>query len=97
MTCSNGYFISPWRNALAERLTLAPDRAPSPPSPPQASPSTTPLTSTTAPSSHELEPGTHQRLGDLVLAAQAEYPQTGAFPELLTIYHLFGDPALTVR
>ena len=22
---------------------------------------------------------------------------TGAFPELLSIYHLFGDPALTLR
>ena len=51
MTCSNGYFLSPFNNSLAESLVLADQRAPSPPSPPPASPSTTPPTSTTAPSS----------------------------------------------
>jgi hypothetical protein len=40
---------------------------------------------------------TRQRFGDLLLAAQARYLQTGAFPELLSLYHLFGDPALRVR
>ena len=37
------------------------------------------------------------RLGDAVLAAQKSYLATGAFPELLRIYHLFGDPALRLR
>jgi len=32
-------------------------------------------------------------LGDAVLAAQEAYAESGAFPELLGIYHLFGDPA----
>jgi ABC-type uncharacterized transport system fused permease/ATPase subunit len=36
-------------------------------------------------------------LGDAVLAAQAAYADSGAFPELLAIYHLFGEPAITVR
>ena len=31
------------------------------------------------------------------MAAQAAYSQTGAMPELLSIYHLLGDPALTLR
>ncbi len=30
------------------------------------------------------------------MAAQAAYAATGSFPELLTIYHLFGDPAMTL-
>ena len=34
----------------------------------------------------------HERLGDAVLAAQVAYAETGAFPELLSIYHLLGDP-----
>jgi hypothetical protein len=37
------------------------------------------------------------RLGDALLAAQGAYAETGAFPELLSIYHLFGDPALRLR
>jgi hypothetical protein len=31
------------------------------------------------------------------VAAQAAYADTGAFPELLAIYHLLGDPALRIR
>ena len=44
-----------------------------------------------------LTSGEHLRLGDAVLAAQEDYAETGAFPELLAIYHLFGDPALLMR
>jgi hypothetical protein len=40
--------------------------------------------------------GRHRRLGDAVMAAQAAYAASGAFPELLSIYHLLGDPALTL-
>jgi hypothetical protein len=32
-----------------------------------------------------------------VLAAQERYAETGSFPELLSIYHLLGDPALRLR
>ena len=45
----------------------------------------------------ELARGGHERLGDLLLAAQRDYAETGAFPELLALYHLFGDPALRIR
>ena len=97
MTCSNGYFTSPWGNAIAERLTLAPNRG--------AIAAFSPSGLSLDDAAHlyhraivqELEQGNHQRLGDLLLAAQAQYLQTGAFPELLTLYHLFGDPALKVR
>jgi hypothetical protein len=36
-------------------------------------------------------------LGDAVLAAQEAYADSGAFPELLGIYHSFGDPAMELR
>jgi len=45
----------------------------------------------------ELLSGRHPRLGDAVLAAQSAYASSGAFPELLRIYHLLGDPATTIR
>ena len=45
----------------------------------------------------EIESGGHARLGDAILAAQARYADSGALPELLSIYQLFGDPALKIR
>jgi hypothetical protein len=33
----------------------------------------------------------------LCLAAREVYAAIGAFPELLSIYHLFGDPALRIK
>ncbi len=39
----------------------------------------------------------HGRLGDAILAAQSIYAHTGSFPELITVYHLLGDPALRFR
>jgi hypothetical protein len=44
----------------------------------------------------ELVNGEHTRLGDAVLAAQAAYADSGALPEMIAIYHLFGDPAMTI-
>jgi Peptidase family C25 len=45
----------------------------------------------------EIVSGRHERLGDAVLAAQSIYADSGAFPELLSIYDLLGDPALRIR
>jgi hypothetical protein len=45
----------------------------------------------------EIESGRHLRLGDAILAAQSAYADSGERPELLSIYHLFGDPALKIR
>ena len=42
----------------------------------------------------EWEAATRRPDRDAVLAAQEAYATTGAFPDLLRIYHLFGDPAL---
>jgi hypothetical protein len=38
----------------------------------------------------------HSRLGDAVLEAQSGY-ESDSYPELLTMYHLLGDPALRIR
>jgi hypothetical protein len=45
----------------------------------------------------ELVSGTHERLGDAILAAQRTYAETGLMPELLTVYQLLGDPATRIR
>jgi Peptidase family C25 len=45
----------------------------------------------------ELVSGEHERLGDAVLAAQRTYAETGLMPELLSVYHLFGDPAMRLQ
>jgi hypothetical protein len=45
----------------------------------------------------EVVSGWHARLGDALLAAQAAYAASGELPELLSAYHLFGDPAQTIR
>jgi hypothetical protein len=45
----------------------------------------------------ELVSARHARLGDAMLAAQGAYADSGQFPELLSLYHLFGDPALRLR
>ncbi len=97
MTCSNGYFLSPYSNSLSERLALTSGKG----AIAVFSPSGLSLNDAAhvyhRALARELEGGGHERLGDLVLAAQAAYAQTGAFPELLAIYHLFGDPGLRVR
>ena len=36
------------------------------------------------------------RVGDIVVAAQQAYALTGQMPELMAVYHLFGDPAMKV-
>jgi hypothetical protein len=97
MTCSNGYFISPWLNGIAERFVLEGGKG--------AIAAFSPSGLSLDEAAHlyhralvqELESGRHERLGDLVLAAQKDYADTGAFPELLGIYHLFADPALDIR
>lgn len=97
MTCSNGYFLSPGLNALSERLVLAGDKG--------AIGAFSPSGLSLDDAAHlyhralvqQLQGGRHERIGDLVLQAQKDYADTGAFPELLALYHLFADPALRVR
>jgi hypothetical protein len=97
MTCSNGYFLSPFNNSLAERLVLAPDRGAIAAFSPSGLSLDEPAHLYHRAVVSELETGNHQRLGDLILAAQADYATTGAFPELLQIYDLLGDPGTKIR
>jgi hypothetical protein len=45
----------------------------------------------------EMASGTHERLGDAILAAQKAYAQSGLMPELLAVYQLLGDPGMKLR
>jgi hypothetical protein len=97
MTCLNGYFHFPYFNALAEEVLKAEGKG----SVAAFSPSGLSLND----SAHvfhrllleELLRGGHARLGDAILEAQSAYAQEGALPEMLAIYHLFGDPAMRLR
>jgi hypothetical protein len=97
MNCLNGYFHFPFFDALAEALLKAEDKG----AIAAFSPSGLSLNSA-ARVFHKamLEAilnGGHERLGDAVLDAQSAYLQSGALPEMLAIYHLFGDPAMKLR
>ena len=97
MNCLNGYFVAPSFDALGEALMKADGRG--------AIASFSPSGLSLDGPAHvlhralmaELTRGSHERLGDAVLAAQKSYAEAGAMPELLSIYHLFGDPALRLR
>ena len=97
MNCLNGYFHFPYFDSLAEALVKAEGRGAI------AAFSPTGL-SLDAPAHRfhgflldEVLRGGHTRLGDAVLRAQERFADSGAIPELLSIYHLFGDPALALR
>jgi hypothetical protein len=97
MNCLNGYFHFPFFDSLAEKLLVAPGRG----AIAVFSPSGL-SRNDAAHRFHELlldavYNAPHERLGDAILAAQSAYAETGAFPELLSVYHLFGDPALRLR
>jgi hypothetical protein len=97
MNCLNGYFHFPYGNSLAEELVEAEGKG--------AIAAFSPTGLSLDGPAHlfhqaivsEVLSGRHRRLGDAVLAAQARYAASGAFPELLSIYHLLGDPALELR
>jgi peptidase C25-like protein len=97
MDCLNGYFHFPFLNALAEELLKAPDKGAIASFAPSGLSLHDPADVFHQALLRELTSGQHERLGDAVFAAQVDYAQTGAFPELLSIYHLLGDPALRIR
>ena len=97
MNCLNGYFHFPYFNSLAEALVQAKDKGAIAAFSPSGLSLNGPAHLHHKALLQELFSGNHERLGDAVLAAQESYAATGAFPELLSIYHLLGDPALTLR
>jgi hypothetical protein len=97
LNCLNGYFHFPYFDSLAEALVKAEGKG--------AIAAISPSGMSFDAPAHEFHGvlldavfhGGHQRLGDAVLAAQASYAASGAWTELLSLYHLFGDPALRLR
>ncbi len=95
--CLNGYFVAPTFDSLAESLVKAEGRG--------AIAAFSPSGLSLDAQAHEyhralmaeISSGRHPRLGDAVLAAQVAYARAGLMLELLSIYHLLGDPATTIR
>ena len=97
MNCLNGYFHFPFFNSLSEELVKAENKGAIAAFSPSGLSLNGPAHLYHQALLNELFHGAHLRLGDAVLAAQEAYAETGAYPELLSIYHLLGDPALTLR
>ena len=97
MNCLNGYFHFPFFDSLAETLVEAEHRGAIAAISPSGLSLDVPAHRFHKLLLNEILHGGHERLGDAILAAQSDYVETGAYPELLRIYHLFGDPALRLR
>lgn len=97
MNCLNGYFHFPYFNSLGEELVKAERKGAIAAFSPSGLSLNAPASRYHEAMLRELLSGNHERLGDAVLAAQRAYAETGVFPELLSIYHLFGDPALELK
>jgi hypothetical protein len=97
MNCLNGYFHFPYFDSLSEELVKAEGRGAIAAFSPSGLSMNGPAHLFHEALLDELIRRSHARLGDAVLAAQDRYAATGAFPELLSIYHLLGDPALRIR
>jgi hypothetical protein len=97
MNCLNGYFHFPYFNSLSEELLKAERKGVIAAFSPTGLSLNDPAHLFHKALLDQIVNGSHQRLGDAVLAGQAAYADTGAFPELLSIYHLLGDPALALR
>jgi hypothetical protein len=97
MNCLNGYFVAPSYDALGEAFVKASGRGAIAAFSPSGLSLDGPAHVLHRALVGELVNGGHARLGDAVLAAQTAYAQAGPMPELLSIYHLFGDPALPLR
>ena len=97
LDCLNGFFHFPPLNSLTEQMVKAEGKG--------AIAAVSPSGLSLDEPAHvfhkalvkHLLSGANVRLGDAFLAAQADYATSGAFPELLAIYHLFGDPAMKVH
>jgi peptidase C25-like protein len=93
----NGFFHFPPLNSLAEQMVKAEGRGAVAAVSPSGLSLDSPAHVFHKALLQELLSGKHARLGDALLAAQSDYAQTGYFPELLSIYHRLGDPAMKIR
>jgi hypothetical protein len=97
LDCLNGYFHFPYFDSLGEELLKAEGRG--------ALAVIAPSGLSLNESAHalhrsllkEITNGESSRLGDAFRKAQESFLATESFAELLSIYHLFGDPALSLE
>lgn len=97
MNCMNGHFHFPYFDSLSESLLKAGGRGVVAAFSPAGLSLEDPAHVYHRALLEELMSGHHQRLGDAILAAQSAYAESGELPELLSIYHLLGDPALVIE
>jgi hypothetical protein len=97
LNCLNGYFVAPNFDSLSESLVKAEGRGAIAALSPSGLSLDGPAHQYHRALMAELTSGRHERLGDAILAAQAAYAGTGLMPELLSVYQLLGDPALSIR
>jgi hypothetical protein len=97
LNCLNGYFVGTNFESLSESLVKAEGRGAIAAVSPSGLSVDGPAHAYHRALVGELVSGRHERLGDAVLAAQGVYAETGLMPELLSVYHLFGDPAMRIR
>ena len=95
--CLNGYFVAPSYDSLAESLVKVEGRGAVAAFSPSGLSLDGPAHQYHRALMAELTAGRHERLGDAILAAQAVYARSGLMPELLSVYHLFGDPAMRIK
>ena len=96
MNCLNGYFHFPYFDSLSEALVKAEGRGAIAAFSPSGLSQNAPAHRYHEALLQELTHGDHVRLGDAILQAQKSYLASGVLPELLQIFHLIGDPALTL-
>jgi hypothetical protein len=97
MNCLNGYFVAPNFDSLSEALLKADGRGAIAAFSPSGLSLDGPAHQYHRAVMTELVGGTRERLGDAIMAAQRGYAQAGLPPELLSVYHLLGDPAMRIR
>jgi hypothetical protein len=95
--CLNGYFVAPNYDSLSEAFLKVEGRGTVGAFSPSGLSLDGPAHRFHRALMAELTGGTHERLGDAVLAAQAVYAEEGVMPELLAIYHLLADPGMRIR
>ena len=97
MNCLNGYFHFPYFNSLSEELLKAEGKGIIAAFSPTGLSLNGPAHRFHKALLQDVVHANHDRLGDAILAGQTVYAHSGAYPELLRIYHLLGDPALKLR
>jgi hypothetical protein len=97
MNCLNGYFVAPAFESLAESLLKVEGRGAVAAFSPSGLSLDGPAHQYHQALVRQLTSEKHLRLGDAVLEAQREYAASGLMPELLAVYHLFADPAMSLR